>query len=332
MPARDFRELVSVERAVLQAALGGGLSRAELASAVSRAGGLGTVGIQVSPEGYGREIRKALDSSEGRPVAANLLLPVATRGHVEACIAERVPVVTLFFGFARRAVEALHGAGIVVLHQVGTVRQARRALADGADGLIAQCAGAGGHVLAREPASTFLPKILEVAGGRPVIAAGGAHDRASAHSLLGAGASAVSAGTRFLLTHESHAHPEYKERLLRAEETIETLLFGLGWHALHRVVPNAATNLWCGRDALGPRWVRAANRATEPLARRMPARHVKAFVERQRIGVPLYTPVALLRGMDAKLADVTPLYAGECVARVRALAAAEDVVRELAGG
>ncbi|HEX7668944.1 MAG TPA: nitronate monooxygenase [Polyangiaceae bacterium] len=332
MPVGDFRELVRVERPVLQAALGGGLSRTELASAVSRAGGLGTVGIQVSPEGYGREIRKARDRSEGRPVAANLLLPVATRAHVEACIAERVPVVTLFFGFARRVVEALHGAGIVVLHQVGTVEQARRALSDGADGLIAQCAGAGGHVLAKEPASTFLPKILEIADGRPVIAAGGIHDRASARAVLEAGASAVSAGTRFLLTHESHAHPEYKERLLRAEGTLETLLFGLGWHALHRVVPNAATDRWCAESPLGPGWVRAANRATEPLTRRLPSRHVKAFVERQRIGVPFYTPVALLRGMEARLADVTPLYAGECVARVRALAAAADVVTELGGG
>jgi nitronate monooxygenase len=223
MPIPDFRELVRVSRPVLQAGLGGGLARAELAAAVSRAGGLGTVGTLASPSAYRHELRKARDLAEGRPVAANLLFPMTKRAHVEACIAQRVPVVTLFFGFDRRVVEALHGAGSVVLHQVGTVEQARRALDDGADGLIAQCAGAGGHVLATESLSSFLPKIVEVAHGRPVLAAGGVHDRASARAAFEHGASAVSAGTRFLLTHECDAHDAYKERLLRAEETIATL-------------------------------------------------------------------------------------------------------------
>src|SRR6266481_4179442 len=147
----DLRDRLSIEHGVVQAGLGGGLSRAELAVAVSRAGGLGTVGIMGEPAAFRAEIRRARELAAGKPVSANLLFPVMRRAHVDACVAERVPVVSLFFGFDRRVVEALHEAGSVVMHQVGTVEQARRALADGADVLIAQGEDAGGHLLATKP-------------------------------------------------------------------------------------------------------------------------------------------------------------------------------------
>jgi hypothetical protein len=218
------------------------------------------------------------------------------------------------------------------LHQVGSVDQARRAIADGADGLIAQGTGAGGHLLATAPLERLVPEMLDVARGRPVLAAGGVMNRKTTEAALALGASGVSVGTRFLLTHESHAHEAYKARLLEAQSTLVTLLFGLGWHGLHRVVPNGATDRWCRADPLGPRWVRGVNRSTEWLLTRMPAGGARVFIEHQRVDRPFFTPAALVRGMDARLADVTPLYAGECVTRIRELAGAADVVRELAGG
>jgi NAD(P)H-dependent flavin oxidoreductase YrpB (nitropropane dioxygenase family) len=272
-----------------------------------------------------------MELAEGRPVASNLLFPVMRRAHVEACIAARVPVVSLFFGFDRRVVAALHDVGSVVLHQVGSLDQARRALADGADGLIAQGTSAGGHLLATEPLEQLVPKLVAVAAGRPVLAAGGIHDRRTAVAAIASGAAGVSVGTRFLLTHESQAHEAYKQKLLEAESTLVTYLFGVGWYARHRVVPNRATERWCAEDRLGPRWVRAVSRATAPLVRRLPPGGARAFVSRQRVELPLYSPVALLRGMDERLADVTPLYAGACVSSISSLASAADVVREVAG-
>lgn len=330
MPA-DLRDRLGVERPVVQAGLGGGLARAELAGAVSEAGGLGTVGMLVSPDRFRSEIARARELSAGRAFAANLLFPVMSRAHVEACVSQRVPVVSLFFGFDRRVVEALHGAGSVVIHQVGSVNQAQRALADGADALIAQGTRAGGHLLATEPLETLVPKLVDLAQGRPVVAAGGVWNRATANEALSFGASGVSVGTRFLMTHESHAHDEYKARLVDARSTLVTLLFGVGWHAPHRVAPNAATARWCSRDPLGPPLVRAVNRATERIANRVRARGLRAFVEHQRVGRPFFTPAALVRGMDSRLADVTPLYAGECVSQIGGLASAKDVVDELAG-
>jgi nitronate monooxygenase len=325
----DACDLLGIERPVIQAGMGGGLSRAELAGAVSAAGGLGTVGIIVVPDRFEAEVRRARELALGRPYAANLLFPVMKRAHVEVCIRQRVPVVSLFFGFDRRVVDALHEAGSTVLHQIGTVDEARRALADGADGLIAQGLGAGGHLLAIEPLSDLVPKLVDMAGGRPVFAAGGVWNRATALAAMASGANGVSVGTRFLLTHESHAHEAYKARLLEAKSTLVTLLFGLGWHGLHRVVPNAATDRWCRDDPLGPSWVRGVNRATERLLAKMPASGVRAFVGRQDVARPFFTPAALVRGMDAGMADVTPLYAGECVTNIRSLASAADVVAEL---
>lgn len=333
MPSRpDLRARLGIEHAVVQAALGGGLAGPELASAVALAGGLGTLGISVQPEGYRKSIRRARERAPGKPIAANLLFPVMRREHVKVCVEERVPVVSLFFGFDRRVVDALHAVGCIVLHQVGTLEQARRALAEGADGLIAQGEGAGGHVLATGPLTSLLPQVRELAGDRPVLAAGGIHDRASAAAAIALGADGVWVGTRFLLTHESAAHDAYKARLLEAESTLQTLLFGLGWHGLHRVVPNAATRRWCARNALGPVWLRAINRSVEPALRALPPGSVRHLVPRQRVGLPFYSPAALLRGMDERLADVTPLYAGSCVEHIDELRSAAEVVRELAEG
>jgi NAD(P)H-dependent flavin oxidoreductase YrpB (nitropropane dioxygenase family) len=329
VPPADLRTLLRIEHPVVQAALGGGLSGAELAGAVSRAGGLGTVGIMVSPTAYRREIQRARELAGGKPVAANLLFPIVRRAHVEACIAERVPVVSLFFGFDRRVVAALREAGSFVLHQVGSLAEARRALADGADGLIAQGSDAGGHLLATGPLARLVPELSAAAQGRPVLAAGGIHDRRTAAAAFANGASGVCLGTRFLLTHESNAHDAYKQRLLAAQTTLVTYLFGLGWHARHRVVPNRATERWCANDPEGPAWLRAVNRAAEPLARRLPGRTVNAFIARQTVSRPFYSPAALVRGMDERLADVTPLYAGQCVSSISELVSAGEVVRQL---
>jgi NAD(P)H-dependent flavin oxidoreductase YrpB (nitropropane dioxygenase family) len=116
---------------------------------------------------------------------------------------------------------------------VGTEEQARRALICGADGLIAQGCEAGGHITGDTPALT-----------------------------LAAGAAGVVAGTRFLLTDQARAHPEYQCRILAADKTFRTTLFGLGWNSPHRVVANAATRRWChddGRAKLAPRMINACS-------------------------------------------------------------------------
>ncbi|MGH8456774.1 MAG: nitronate monooxygenase, partial [Stenotrophobium sp.] len=255
----DWQTKLNLQYPVVQAGMGGGLSGAELATAVSLAGGLGTVGL-MPPVPFHQALRETRERCGGKPFAANLLMPFVRKAHVEACIAERAAVVTMFYGFDRDLVRYLQSAGIAVWHQVGDTVQAQRALDDGVDGLIVQGEEAGGHLASRSgaPLSTLLPALRKLGGNRcPLIPAGGIHDAASARKARELGADAVAAGTRFLLTPESEAHPAYQQRLLEAQDTLRTELFGLAWPALHRVVGNAATARWCKHDVNGPRWAHA---------------------------------------------------------------------------
>ena len=322
---------LGVELPIAQAGLGGGLATAELAGAVSQAGGLGTVGMLPATH-LASELRRARALAPERPIAANLLIPFVRRSHVEAAISARAAVAVLFYGFDRRIVERLHGAGIVVLHQVGTEHQARRALADGADGLIAQGVQAGGHLVAELDTWTFLPRACELADGKPVLTAGGIHDAGGVHRALAAGAAGVVCGTRFLLTEECAAHPLYKQRVLGAERTIDTLLFGFGWVARHRVVPNQATERWCARAPAGPGALTLLNRLTEPVARRLPLSVLTVAPRVQRAGLPLYSPGPALAGMPDRVVDVTPLYAGACASEIDTIVPAAEAVAELARG
>jgi NAD(P)H-dependent flavin oxidoreductase YrpB (nitropropane dioxygenase family) len=319
----DLLARLRLERPVVQAGMGGGLAGARLAAAVSAAGGLGTVGLVPDPAAFAAELRRARSmAGAGRPLAANLLLPFLRRGHVDACLACGIDAVVLFCGRAPAAVARLRAAGVLVLHQVGTVPQARRALADGADGLIAQGAEAGGHVLGVSPTPVTLSQVLAVAGDAPVLAAGGIAGSSAARAALDAGAAAVVAGTRFLLTDECRAHPGYKARALGAPRTQRTLLFSAGWSDPHRVLPNAATDRWCASSTRGPAPALALNLALAPVVRRLPP----SVARGQRVGVPFFSPAPPLAGAEASLLEVTPLYAGVCAREIERVVPAASAV------
>lgn len=324
----DLRHRIGFDVAVVQAGMGGGLSRAPLAAAVSAAGGLGTIGI-LPPALLRAEVQSAQEMCGDRPVSVNLLMPFVTREHVDVCIETKTPVVTLFCGYDRHLVSRLRSAGAFVLHQIGTVSGASRAIADGADGLIVQGVEAGGHVLADQALRDTLPSVLAIAGERPVLAAGGMVEASDVRAALRHGASAVVAGTRFLLTEECHAHPDYQQRVLGATDTVLTTLFAAGWRDPHRVVRNAAVRRWCLPDGTPRALPRVVTAATMPIARRVPMSAAGKLVARQRVGMPMFSPAALLRGDDPRLLDVTPLYAGTGAARITSIVPAAEAVRLL---
>ena len=150
--------------------------------------------------------------------------------------------------------------------------------------------------------------------------------------MLDAGAAAVVAGTRFLMTEESGAHPIYKERVLSAKRTVETMLFGFGWPMRHRVVPNAATERWCRTDRLGPSFARALNGVASGLGRLIPMEVGNTLLMRQRPAFPFFTPAPPLAGHPDRLVDAAALYAGESALRIQSVVPAGDAVRELAAG
>jgi nitronate monooxygenase len=330
-------ERLGVELPVVQAGMGGGLSRHELAASVSEAGGLGTIAVSGAPA-----IRRELAAARaltGRPLAVNVLLPFARRDWVEEAAA--ADVVVTFWGRPRRRTPG------VWLHQCGSVEEARRAHAAGADGVIVQGVEAGGHVRGTAPAPRLLEEVrAALPADYPLLLAGGVAEVADVRAALEAGAVAAVAGTRFLLSEESRAHPAYKQRLLKAEETLLTDLFGAGWPAPHRVVPNAATARWLDRGSSfvayrptkderrgvlrAPRANRALNRLLAPGARYLPPALQLRMIRAQRPGSRFLTPAGPTDDAPGTLVEAGALYAGETVARIREVRPAARIVRDLA--
>ncbi|MEL6978602.1 MAG: nitronate monooxygenase [Pseudomonadota bacterium] len=324
----DACDLLSLERPVLQAAMGG-VSRRELVVAVSEAGGLGTLGY-LPPDAFAAELRAIDERLAGRAYAANLLLPIVTRAHISACLAAPVPIVTLFFGFDQPLLTALKEAGKIVLFQVGDETEAARAIAGGADGLIAQGFEAGGHLRGETPLATLLPKLRARFPDHPIIGAGGVHDAASAAACRALGADAVCAGTRFLASPEAAAHDAYKTALIEADGTVVTQLFGVGWRDPHRVIPNAATKRWCSAEGREPRYLKPLHAAARAASRLAANDGGAAMARRQSLRFPVYTPVTLTPEMPAHLKEAVALYAGVCVKDVTSVKPAPEIVSDLA--
>jgi nitronate monooxygenase len=323
----DVLDRLHIDVPVGQAGMGGGLAGAALAGAVANAGGLGTLGL-ARPGQLRAAIDQVRAEAPGRPVAVNLLMRFARRSHVAVCVDNHVDVAVVAFGGDRGVVERLHEGGIFVFVMVGTEAQARQAVNWGADGLIAQGREAGGHLVGTVPALDFLPRVRAVAARRPVFLAGGIACAADTRAALDAGAHGVVAGTRFLLTHEALAHPEYQRRVLDAERTVETTLFGVSWPLRHRVVPNAATRKWCRSDGSPkalPTAVNAAGRWLSVLGYLDAA----ALIRLQSAAVPVFTPLAPLRGMPDSSVDCGALYAGESGLRIGELVSARQAVHQL---
>lgn len=314
-------ERLGVELPLVQAGMGGGIATAELAAAVSEAGGLGTLGM-ADPAALRSQLAAARERT-GRPVAVNLLLPFARRAHYD--VAADADALVTFWGRPRRRT-----AG-VWLHQCGSVEEARAAHAAGADGVIAQGVEAGGHVRGTTPALALLERTqAALPAGFPVWLAGGVAERADVARALTAGADAAVLGTRFVMSEESGARAAYKQRLMESRETVLTELFGMGWAAPHRVLWNEAAERWLRGGRRGPPWVRTVNRLTAPALRRVPIGIQLRLARTQRAANPFLSPLPPSSGAPASLLDAGPLYAGETTARLHDVRPAAELVRALA--
>jgi nitronate monooxygenase len=296
----------------------GAVARHELAAAVSEAGGLGTIAGARAP--IERELAAAR-ALTGRPVAVNLLLPFVRPGDVGA--AAQADLVVTFWGEPRRL------AACPWAHQCGSVAEAIAAEAAGADAVIAQGVEAGGHVRGQVRSLELLERV-RAAVKIPVLVAGGIIDGQGVAAALEAGAAAAVVGTRFLLSEECRAHPDYKQRCLAADRTVLTELFGMGWpRAPHRVIPNAATERWLGEGADPPGWLTGLNRALAPVVARMPDSLTARALAAQRPSRPLLSPQPPTDDGPPGLLDSGPLYAGAAVARITDVRPAAQLVADL---
>jgi NAD(P)H-dependent flavin oxidoreductase YrpB (nitropropane dioxygenase family) len=238
------------------------VSTPELVAEVANCGGMAQIAPGPQPPHALRAMIRDVRSRTPYSFAVNLICetiafgPASTFAHVETCIEEGVRVVVFFWNAPPQAwFTALREAGVRVWATVGSAREAAAVAPWRPDALIAQGCEAGGHVRGREGLAALLPSVRRAAPDIPLIAAGGVGSRAQAEIALQLGASAVCVGTRLVATHESAAHEEYKQRLVRAcaAGTCVTTLFGPEWPgAPMRVLRNRAVRRAEGAHEASP--------------------------------------------------------------------------------
>ncbi len=152
------------------------------------------------------------------PYAVNLIVhPSNARleADIAAVVAAKVPIIITSLGSAREVIDAIHGYGGIVLHDVISLRHAQKAAQAGVDGLILVCAGAGGHAGTLNPFA-FVPAVRRFFNGL-IILAGGISDGHGVAAALRLGADLAYIGTSLIATSESMASPDYKQMICTAQ-------------------------------------------------------------------------------------------------------------------
>ena len=237
-------ELLGIEHPIIQ----GGMHYvgfAELAAAVSNAGGLGTItGLtQKSAEDLRKEVRKCKELTD-KPFAVNLtFLPsLATPdypGYVKVIIDEGVKVVETAGRNPQQVMPALKEAGVKVIHKCTSVRHSLKAQSIGCDAVSVDGFECGGHPGEDDvPNFILLPRAADELD-IPIIASGGMADGRSLVAALALGADGINMGTRFMATHEAPCHKNVKDALLEATE-LDTRLVMRPLRNTERVLNNSA--------------------------------------------------------------------------------------------
>lgn len=209
---------------------------AELAAAVSDAGGLGVIGAGQMPVDALREQIRNAKTLTDKPFGVNLMLLTPHIDElVQLVLDEHVPVVTTGAGNPGKYMSALKERGIKVLPVAPSVALAKRMESIGADAIIGEGMEAGGHI--GDLTTLVLTPQLVDAVAIPVVAAGGIADGRGMAAAFALGAEGVQIGTRFMCAEECTIHPAVKEQVLKAKDR-DTVVTGRSTGHPVRVLKN----------------------------------------------------------------------------------------------
>jgi enoyl-[acyl-carrier protein] reductase II len=209
-------EVLGIKYPILQGGMAW-VATAELAAAVSNAGGLGIIGAGNAPgHVVENEIKKAKEMTD-RPFGVNvMLLSPFVEQVMEVICRNRVAVVTTGAGNPGKYIAMLKETGTRIIPVVPSVALAKRMEGQGVDALIAEGTEAGGHI-GELTTMCLVPQVVD-AVNIPVIAAGGIADGRGLAAAIALGAEGVQVGTRFVCSEECTAHQRYKDALLKAKD------------------------------------------------------------------------------------------------------------------
>ena len=225
------------------------LGTAELASAVSEAGGLGIIGAgHMPPDVLRAEIQKVKKATK-KPFGVNIMLMSPfVKEVMQLMVEERVPVVTTGAGNPGEYIPSLKEIGTKVIPVVASVALAKRLVRTGVDAVIAEGMESGGHI-GELTTMALVPQVVD-AVDVPVIAAGGIGDSRGVCAAFALGAQAVQMGTRFVMSEECIAHENYKNLVLKARDR-STVVTGRSTGHPTRVLQNKLTRIYLEKEAAG---------------------------------------------------------------------------------
>lgn len=295
------------------------IARPELAAAVSNAGGLGTIGCDISPPEVLRDLVRQTRGLTDRPFGVDLIGDFVTEGHIDVLVEERVPLVIFFWTLPTVSqVQRIRAGGARVWIQVGRVAEAEEAVALGIDGLIVQGAEAGGHTRSEASSMTLFPRLRRRYPDLPMLLAGGVVDGITMAAALMLGADAVWCGSRFLASVEANAHPAYKKKVEQADvgDTVLTSIYGPEWpDQPMRAILNDGLRAALGREA-------------EAIAAAEGEMAGTVDIGGSRVPLPRYSAILPMRSFEGDI-EQTCLTAGQSAGNIDAILPAREIVRRM---
>ncbi|TCO79003.1 enoyl-[acyl-carrier-protein] reductase FabK [Marinisporobacter balticus] len=235
MTDSNLCKLLNIKYPIIQGAMAW-ISTAELAAAVSNAGGLGIIAAGNAPaEIIKKEVEK-IKTLTDKPYGMNvMLLSPYVDEIMDLVISEKIPVITTGAGNPGKYMIALKNINTKVIPVVPSVALAKRVEKAGADAVIVEGTEAGGHI-GELTTMVLVPQVADVVK-IPVIAAGGVADGRGMLAVFSLGAQGVQVGTRFVCSKECGVHDKYKEMILKAKDR-DTVVTGRSTGHPVRVMKN----------------------------------------------------------------------------------------------
>ncbi|PLX31702.1 MAG: enoyl-[acyl-carrier-protein] reductase FabK [Clostridiales bacterium] len=245
MAKNKFKDLIGIDYPIIQGGMAW-ISDAELAAAVSNAGGLGIIAAGNAPGQWVKEqIRKAKTLTD-KPFGVNvMLLSPFVEEVAEVVWEEKVKVIVTGAGNPGKYIKKWRENDVKIIPVVPSVGLAKRMEGTGVDAIIAEGTEAGGHI-GELTTMCLLPQVVD-AVDIPVIAAGGIADGRGIAAAFMMGASGVQVGTRFLVAKECNVHDNYKKKILEAKD-IDTLVTGRPTGHPVRVLKNKLARMYKKMD------------------------------------------------------------------------------------
>lgn len=294
-------ELLGIEYPVIQGGMAW-VATAELAAAVSNAGGLGLIAAGGAPADIVREQIKKAKTLTDKPFGVNVMMMSPFAEDIMNMLLEEKPaVVATGAGNPSKYIPALKEAGIKVIPVVASVAVAKKMEKAGADAIVAEGTEAGGHI--GEITTMALVPQISAAVEIPVVAAGGIADSRGTLAAFALGAEGIQVGTRFICAEECLAHENYKNAVVDAKDR-DAVVTGRSTKAPVRALKNKLTKEYERLEKEGA-----------------------SFEEIEAVGIG-----GLRRAFEEGDVEMGSLMAGQSAAMVEKIEPCADIIKDLFAG